>query len=164
VMYNNTTDAHQESLDYVYKIRDDWNLNFYETYPIKYTMKSLVKRWGGAVFLRRYCTYYMKIQPTAHFIKDMGYKTREGIAITGMRREEKGRKNITVIQKTKRGRYYQASPIYNWKRTDVEELIKRNNLPVNPVYEYHKRCGCVHCFDLKWADDISPRIQKSSRQ
>lgn len=163
VMFNETTDTPTETLEYINYLTKKWNLNISVTYPRQYTLKSLVQKYGFVAFRKRYCTYYLKLEPTAQFIRKRGFKLSDAAVITGMRKEEgKSRKNTQPFQKGKRFGYNQTNPLFDWKKDDVLTFISCNKLPLNPVYEKKSRCGCVHCFDYNWTCALLEEVHQDA--
>jgi len=171
VFFNNTGVEFPETIKFKEEITKLWNLNLIETKPYKNMTfwKCLDKyglptcRGGKKKLHTPKCCYYLKEKPT-----QIAYKEHKIKAIfTGITRWESRVRNLVFLKYenlrdddinigTCGQRYFSKSwgiwkihPIINWKEEEVWDYIKRNNLPINPVYQkwngVHRRVGCLPC-------------------
>lgn len=108
------------------------------------------------------CCKYMKKNPSKKFAKDNGMKG----SILGMRMEEGGARALNAISREQKGHIctyvkngvITKMPIIEWTDDDVEEFIKRYNVPLSRAYTEFgfRRTGCMCCpFSLKIVDDLA---------
>lgn len=164
VMFNNTGVEFPETIEFIDKIKREWNLNLIETHPKK-TFWDCVEKYGLPTFKsaskkkhgsgkRPKCCYHLKEKPTMEIIKEKGFKA----VLTGLRGEESyNRRNLMKFC----GQRYFAKfwgiwkihPIAFWKEADVAKYLKDNNCPINKAYikwgGLYTRVGCLPCTSYK---------------
>lgn len=107
------------------------------------------------------CCKYMKKNPSKKYAKDNGMKGN----IIGMRMEEGGARDLNVRVREKNGHIctfvkngvITKMPIIDWTDDDVEEFIKRYNVPLSRAYTEFGflRTGCMCCpFSLNIDGDL----------
>jgi len=106
---------------------------------------ALAEKWGMPRRTRRWCCYYLKLEPMREFVKSLKGPRCE---VIGLRREESPRRR-------KMPQYYffwprgsasswKYAPIIDWKKERVERYIREHGLPLNPTYSILGRSGeCV---------------------
>jgi phosphoadenosine phosphosulfate reductase len=99
----------------------------------------------------RWCCDVFKFGPLANYAlqNDLdGY-------ITGLRNEESNkRRSYNAIDRNPLLPVKQVNPIIDWTEQDVWGYIKKNELPVNPLYKYFDRLGCW-CCPFKSDDELT---------
>jgi phosphoadenosine phosphosulfate reductase len=102
------------------------------------------------------CTVY-KLTPIAIYNR----KNRIKYNIRGVRRGESPRREDYNEVGDDKFPWITVDPILDWREKDVWRYIRKNNLPINPLYQLIKRVGCWCCpFNNKkdWgaARDLMP--------
>jgi len=192
VVFFNTGVEFAETLRFKDRMKKEWNLNLYETKPIKSFWQCVkeyglptVRKKGGKGSNAPKCCYYLKEKPARLIEKKLGIKA----TITGLQAcESNSRRLLAMRYDNKKARYmsYNAiefcsqrwytrstgmwyyHPIMLWSVDDVWTYIRKNNLPINPVYEkwggVYKRVGCLPCTAyLMWEERLSKSHPKLYR-
>jgi len=90
----------------------------------------------------RWCCDVFKFGPLAKY----AFQNNLDGFITGLRNEESTkRRSYNAIDHNPLLPVKQVNPIINWTDQDVWSYIKKNELPVNPLYKYFNRLGCWCC-------------------
>lgn len=183
VHYNNTGVEFPENVTYCHAVAKQWKLNFFELKPSVNFWQDIVAKYGMPkprckVYGRRknqigfdknkrpLCCTLLKEEPVKKFYAEHKI-TGE---IYGLRAAESRQRGIFVGQ---RGLIYQRKsvfpltlymPIALWYQKEIDEYIKNNNIPHNPVYDTQTRNGCWPCTSyLKWQENLqkySPKMYK----
>lgn len=169
VVYNNTTNDYPENVKYVREIAQRWHLNFHEIRP-EVTFWQVVKKYGFPQAQRwKYkepmCCYLLKTKPAIKFYR----KNKIDCIFTGISAFES---RVRKLKIAKDGLLYYATvlghaklknpilrvhPVGYWTDEDIWAFIKKENLPINPIYEkYHiTRSGCMLCTGyIGWEKDM----------
>ena len=172
VVFTNTTIEFPETVSYVRRLAQEWQLNYRELRPRRnfwelsrqrglpiggrgngYFLKELSE--AANVKLSNACCNQLKITPARQFYKEEG---TEG-AVTGLRTEESlmRRLNFADYGALRWSRDYGALvswPLFAWRREDVEAYVAQHGLLVNPLYSMgHERVGCWSCLQDFFYDD-----------
>ena len=112
-----------------------WNYEFYEDYSNKYLEEVKV----GVDKVR--CCWYLKIKALEDFILNNDIKA----LLVGIRWDEHpARSNEHYFRRM--GTHWRVHPMLHWRWVDVWEYIKREGLPVNPLYfKGYLSLGCKPC-------------------
>ena len=175
VVFNNTGVEYPETLQFRDFLVKEWDLNFYETKPIK-TFWQCVKEYGlpGLKWARGSqgkkeprCCYYLKERPAYLLYK------KEGIdaTYTGLSYDESyGRKwlfiwygdEYLVTTHGKMRSITKIHPIAYWTTEEVWQFIRKEEIPINKAYQKVQRVGCMTCTAYKgWEDQmkkINPKL------
>lgn len=169
VVFNNTLVQYPETYVYVKEMMELWNLNLFETLPVKgWNFFKIADKFGlpdGGKGSDRCCDY-LKLRPTQQLIKEQKWEVNfTGITVLESRNRmfhvcDRGPSYLTTkgIVKT--------HPIAYWKEQDVYRYIEENNIPLNPVYKKYgvKRLGCMLCTSHKfWRKQLAktnPKLYK----
>lgn len=136
-----------ETLEYVKKLAQDWNLPLTVIKPeIDFWDYVAYAGWPHAKAL--WCRRLLKMEPIKTF-----YKTKPGwkLQVLGIRKgESKERKEAWFYQHpfmrcTKFKFTYELNPILEWSKRDIARYIHRVQISVNPAYKYFKTSGCYYC-------------------
>lgn len=142
VVFCDTTMEFQETLDYIRKVEEFYDIRV-ETVTAPEPFFKLVYKIGFPSRTMRWCCKVYKFSPLAIFARENKVKSY----ITGLRSEE----NVRRKQYSKNDENHlidskQINPILDWSSKDIWDYIKRDNLPVNPLYNLgFKRIGCWPC-------------------
>ncbi len=168
VVFENTGVEFPETIKYKKMMVKKWNLNLIETKPIK-TFWQCLKEYGlpqprgKGKHREPKCCYYCKNRPFKLIKKEFHLQA----IFTGLTKWESRQRKLLVgrydhKEEERDGikfcgqRYYMNTdniwkyhPIAYWKEEDVWNYIKKNNIPINPVYTkwngLYKRVGCLPC-------------------
>jgi len=179
VVFANTGVEFPETLEYKDKLKKEWNLNLFETKPIKTFWEcldeyGLPRIRGEGKFREPKCCYYCKNKPAQILYKKLGIRA----VFVGITRAESHQRAMLIerynnCNKSKDDlkfcgqRYYTYTqdlwkylPIAYWKDKDIWDYFKINNIPINEVYTkwngIYKRCGCLPCTSYRhWEDKLS---------
>jgi len=109
----------------------------------KQSFWTLVEKKGMPRMRKRWCCYFLKLQPLYDYIKRLEHPRA---FVTGLRREEsRRRRDFTQWFWHKQGRFFNYAPIISWTKRDVNAYIRRHNLPVNPIYRLIDSSGECIC-------------------
>lgn len=194
VIFNNTGVEFPETIEYKEKIKKLWNLNLIETTPYKnMTFWKCADKYGlpntrdnrHKIHSPR-CCYYCKERPAID-----AYREHKIIAVlTGLTKAESRNRAFLITGmdnglKEKDGigycgqRYFAKSigvwrihPIAYWTEEEVFAYLKKNNIPLNPVYTKwegtYNRCGCLPCTAyFSWEGKLSkshPTLYKNLKE
>ncbi len=184
VIFENTGVEFVETIRFKNKIREEWNLNLFETKPLKsfwqcieeYGLPTVRKSRGKGSNAPR-CCYYLKEKPGLILQRELGVTA----IITGLQAcESRSRTLLAMRYDNKKApymekddlefcsqRWYTRStdtwgyhPIMLWPTARVWEYISENNVPINEVYTkwngLYPRCGCLPCTAyLSWGERLS---------
>jgi len=173
VIFENTGVEFPETIKYKEKMKKEWNLNLFETKPLKsfwelidkYGLPSIRKQKGKGSNSPK-CCHYLKEKPALILQR----KLKVNAIITGLQAcESRSRGLIAKRYDNKKApymskddvefcsqRWYTRStamwnyhPIMLWSINEVWKYIKDNNIPINEVYikwnKIYPRCGCLPC-------------------
>jgi phosphoadenosine phosphosulfate reductase len=145
VIYMNTTLDFPETVEYVHRLKREWNLNFIEIFP-EHSFLDLAKKLGPPSSMMPWCCQTQKFAPFSKYLNE--HYPKGVISIEGLRRFESEKrmnyKRISVNRAIPRKKA--VCPILNWTMLDVWLYIFWKKLPFNPIYNYgYERIGCWAC-------------------
>jgi len=149
VMFNNTGVEYPETVEYVRRLAQEWELNLIETKPLMPFWK-VVERFGLPERRSKVgtpqCCRYLKEYPAMRVIKEKGFKA----VMTGITGAENKQRELLILRKgfcyfAKEEGIQKIHPLYHWTPQDVLRFYKREGLPLNPIYAKVDRCGCMPC-------------------
>ena len=114
------------------------------------TFFEMIKHVGLPSRILRWCCDVFKFAPLSN------YAVRENLYgfVTGLRMKESNKRSrYKEFDNNPLVPVKQINPILNWTDEDVWKYIKRNSLPVNPLYKHFDRIGCWCCpfkTDKEW--------------
>lgn len=123
-----------ETLDFVEKLRKDWNI---ESLTIVRAgtdrVEEFKKKYGAgtAEFTLEFNKWH-KIDPLIRGIKQLGLDAFLG-GIRGVEHEERAKEQI--FSPRTEPEHMRVHPILFWTRDDVQTYLNNNKLPHNPVYD-----------------------------
>jgi len=184
VIFENTGVEFPETIKFKNQIKKEWNLNLYETKPLKTFWECADKyglpkhrKQGGKGGNSPRCCQYLKEKPGLILQKELGVNA----IITGLQScESRARSLIAKRYDNKKAPYMEKEhiifcskrwftrhtgtwmihPIMDWSTQDVWDYIKENNIPINEVYTkwggIYPRCGCLPCTAyISWEERLS---------
>ena len=183
VIFENTGVEFVETIRFKEKIKKEWNLNLYETTPLKTFWKCAeeyglpkMRKGGGKGSNAPKCCQYLKEKPALILQRELGVNA----IITGLQAcESETRKLIAMRYDNKKGKYTEKDdiefcsqrwytrstgqwmyhPIMLWETEEVWQYTAENNIPINEVYTkwngLYPRCGCLPCTAyISWKDRL----------
>ena len=115
-------------------------------YPNTELVQDLVTKKGPFSFYestenRKECCYIRKVEPLKRALK--GYT----IWITGIRAEQSGnREDMSFTEWDAANQILKVHPLLNWTFDEVQEFIKKYNIPYNPLHDKgFVSIGCQPC-------------------
>ncbi len=193
VIFENTGVEFPETIKLKDRLKKEWNLNLYETKPLKtfwecvklYGVPSVRKK-GGKGSNAPKCCYYLKEKPALDLQKELkvnaiitGIQACESMSRTllAMRYDNgkapiMSKDNVEFCSQrwfTKSTQTWMLHPIMLWSIADVWAYTEEHNLPINEVYTkwngIYPRCGCLPCTAYKsWEDRLSKSHYKLYRK
>jgi len=138
LVFINTTIAVQDTLDYVRMYADWLDAELIELRP-KRSFEELVVRFSWPLLLRsRWCYYRLKLGPIIEYLIK-NYKKGD-LVVFGIRRSESLRR-LSYYNKVFTNKCYDNGPcVHVWypilhlSDIDVGHLVKKFNIPINPVW------------------------------
>jgi len=182
VCFLNTGVEFPETIKFKEKVTNDWNLNLFESKPIK-SFWECIKEYGVPVHRGKgtsrtpKCCIYLKEKPASILQKEIGVNA----ILTGLMACESRQRKLTMMRYdhkkapimsqgdvkfcgqrwfSKHDASWKYHPIAYWSEQDVWNYIYQNDLPINPVYYkwggIYNRCGCLPCTAyLNWEKKLS---------
>ncbi len=184
VIFENTGVEFPETIRFKNRIKDEWNLNLFETKPLKTFWQCVVeyglpekRKNGGGGVNAPFCCKYLKEKPGLILQRELGVTA----LFTGMQAcENRNRALLAKRYDNKKAPYtvkdnvefcsqrwftrststWMYHPIMLWSTDDVWRFTWENNIPVNEVYTkwngLYPRCGCLPCTAyLSWGERLS---------
>lgn len=123
-----------ETIPFVEKIRNDWNIASLTTLRATTDIADkLTKKYGKGTpkFTLEFNNHH-KIQPLMMGIKNLHLDAFIA-GIRGVEHEERAKE--TIFSPRKNPKHVRIHPILFWTRLDVQNYLVKNGLPHNPVYD-----------------------------
>jgi len=128
VVHVDTTCSLPGVQDYVREVaqRFGWNLRILRP---KKSFWDLARRWGSPTMRRRWCCYYLKLEPIIRLVRELS-RTGMVCEVLGLRREESSRRrNLPQFYSYWNRRYkyltWKYAPIIDWSERDVPYRQRR---------------------------------------
>ncbi len=163
VVFNNTLVQPPETYAYLKEMKELWNLNLFETFPVKgWDFFRVADKFGLPDGIKKSdrCCDYLKLRPTRQLVKEHKWE----VNFTGSTVLESFNRMFHICE---RGSSYntirdviKTHPIAYWTDDEVYRYIEENEIPLNPAYSKYKikRLGCVPCTSYKiWRNQL-PRM------
>jgi len=137
----------QETYDIMDVVRKKYNISIEVLFPDAKEVEDMVREKGVNLFYesvdnRKLCCEIRKIHPINKILN-----TLDGW-ITGLRRDQtKNREDLTIFQlDLGHGGILKINPIVDWTWNQIQEYIKKNNLPQNSLLKKgYPSVGCEPC-------------------
>lgn len=117
----------------------------------KFVNESGINSFYESVNLRKQCCHIRKVEPLGRALKDIK------VWITGIRAEHSPNRNeLEIIQWDEHHQLYKYNPLLHWTTQDVENYVKQNGVPYNPLHDQgFVSIGCAPCTrSLKIGEDF----------
>ena len=136
-----------ETLEYVEKLSEEWSLNLTILKP-KIDFWNYVAKNGFPHAKSLWCRRLLKLEPIKKFLSQFhGYK----LCVLGIRKSESRQRFMApwyqkTFERHRKFKFtYNLNPILDWSEKQVEDYIRRAQIPVNPSYKIFGRSGCYYC-------------------
>lgn len=134
VLFVDTRYEFPETIPYVEKIRNEWNIASLTTMRATTDIADkLIRKYGKGTpeFTLEFNSHH-KIQPLVNGIKNLHLDAFVS-GIRGVEHEERAKEKI--FSPRKNPRHMRVHPLLFWTRLDVQRYLKNNKLPHNPLYD-----------------------------
>lgn len=136
-----------ETYAFIDKIRREWNLvNFTSVMAFNNRLDEFKNKFGmrTPTFTTTCCEYH-KIAPMMRAIRYFKFDAFL-VGLRGVEHEERAKESF--FSSRKNPDHVRVHPLLFWKREDVLEYVKRNNIECNPLYKQgYTSLGCTMCTD-----------------
>lgn len=134
IMFVDTRYEFPETLKFIERLRKEWNFESLTTVraPTDRVEEFKAKYGLGTPEFTLEFNKWHKIEPILKGIRDL-HLDAQLAGIRGVEHEERAKESI--FSPRKNPDHVRVHPILFWTRDDVQEYIKRNKLPHNPVYD-----------------------------
>lgn len=165
IIFANTGVEYPETYAFRDKMIKEWNLNgnYFESKPIKHFWQCVkeygfpdLRRRGSAKNKEPKCCKYLKEKPLSNLQKEFGVD----VVFRGMTAAESMSRRLLTLRKgyaytNKTGMRF-VHPLVFWSEQDVFDYHKQEGIPLNPIYEKTKRCGCMPCTGfMDWKEAMA---------
>lgn len=136
-----------ETYNFIEQIRREWHLVSHTAVMAdENKMQKMADRFGlKSPEFTEICCGYHKIAPMMKAIGDHKFDAFL-VGLRGVEHEERAQEMI--FSPRHNPDHIRVHPIIFWKREDIMEYVKRNNLKVNPLYaQGYTSLGCYICTD-----------------
>jgi phosphoadenosine phosphosulfate reductase len=132
-----------QTLKYVESLQDIYDIDIIKS---KISFFDIIKKRKLCLPSRqiKWCCKVFKFVPLAIYAK----KHKIDVYYTGIRGGESQRRSQYSHEGSGDDVFFpwkEKFPIFNWGEKDVWRYIRRNNLPINPLYQLVNRVGCWLC-------------------
>jgi phosphoadenosine phosphosulfate reductase len=173
VVFVNTGVDYRETLDFKTEVCRAWNVNLIELQPMMtfFQVMDKVKKKGRKVDDgskdTNICCYHLKEKPILKLTREMGFK----YCFTGVTAMESRKRAWMACSKgqeyyVKKQEITKIHPLLYWQPQEVQQFIRDEGIPVNPVYEKYgiprTGCQCCTCY-MGWKEQLSrinPKLYK----
>lgn len=128
------------------KTIEKYGRNIKTYFPDTSAVEKLVSEKGPYSFYesvenRKECCYIRKVEPLNRALKGMK------CWVTGIRASQSaGRDDLQMVEIDKDRGIFKYNPLLNWELSDVEEYIKKHNVPYNVLHDKgFVSIGCEPC-------------------
>ncbi|HCC71143.1 MAG TPA: phosphoadenylyl-sulfate reductase [Bacteroidales bacterium] len=128
------------------KTIEKYGRNIKTYYPDTASVEKMVSEKGPFSFYksvenRKECCYIRKVEPLNRALEGMR------CWITGIRASQSAdRDELDIIEMDEARYIYKYNPLLNWELSDVEEYIKKHNVPYNILHDKgYVSIGCEPC-------------------
>lgn len=146
-IFVNTQDEFPENYKFIEKIKKDWNLvNHHAVKAEKKRFDEFKEKFGlKTPEFTTVCCNYHKIAPMVKAIRDFGFDAFF-VGLRGVEHEERAKE--TFFSPRKNPDHIRIHPLLFWRKKDVLEYVKQNNIECSPLYaQGYTSLGCVMCTE-----------------
>ena len=135
-----------ETYEFIDKVVKEWNLNFTKVKAPEDRLEKMKERFGFKTpeFIKICCGYH-KIAPMIKAIRDFGLDAFF-VGLRGVEHEERAKE--TFFSPRENPDHIRVHPLLFWRKEDVLEYVKKNNIECNPLYSQgYTSLGCTVCTE-----------------
>jgi phosphoadenosine phosphosulfate reductase len=148
VLFSDTQHDHQETYDFIEKIKREWKLTNFNTFKASADMvKEFADKYGmKSPEFTEVCCEFHKIEPMRRVVDTL----KLDALITGIRGvEHEERAKETIFSPRLKPKHMRVHPILFWRPTDILEYLKKYKIESNPLYKLgYTSLGCMECTSL----------------
>lgn len=165
VVFNNTGVEYPETARFVAELSELWSLNLIVTHPEK-SFWDCVEQYGfPSPHDKRRCCYWLKEKPMTLAVRNSDWLgIFDGVTAAESRHRMIRAKTHGSCYHYKAWGICKIHPILWWTKNEVWDFIKRENLPINPIYALEERTGCMPCTAHKhWEERlqaVNPKLYR----
>lgn len=144
VIFVDTQHEFLETYKFVEKVKEKYNLNFSEVKAEEDRLNEFKEKFGLKTpeFTETCCNYH-KIAPMMKAIGDFGFDAFL-VGLRGVEHEERAKETFFSPRET----HIRVHPLLFWRKEDVLEYVKKNNIECNPIYaQGYTSLGCTVCTE-----------------
>lgn len=132
VIFLDTLYHFEETLNLVYRFKEKYDLKLEIYRPPEGSKEEFEKKHGKRLWEKNIEKYH-ELTKLRQIRKAL--KNRDSW-ITGIRREQsETRADANMVEWDEKHKLVKINPIVDWKRETLEEYIKENNIPYNPLHD-----------------------------
>jgi phosphoadenosine phosphosulfate reductase len=147
IVFVDTQHEFPETYEFIKKVEKDWKLNNLITVKAEQDkLQEFIDKFGlKTPEFTTICCNYHKIAPMMKAIGDLGLDAFF-VGLRGVEHEERAKE--TFFSPRENPKHIRVHPLLFWKRKDVLEYIKKNNVECNPLYaQGYTSLGCTVCTE-----------------
>jgi len=157
IVFVNTQHEFPETYAFVEKVRKDWNIkNLITVKAEQDKLEEFIDKFGLKTpeFTTACCNYH-KISPMMKVIGDLGLDAFF-VGLRGVEHEERAKE--TFFSPRQNPNHIRVHPLLFWRKQDVLEYVKVNNIECNPLYaQGYTSLGCIVCTEKNLSPNAHER-------
>lgn len=145
IIFVDTQHEFSETYKFIEDVVKEWNLkDFHIVKAEKDRLNDFKEKFGFRTpEFTEVCCGYHKIAPMMKAISDFGFDAFL-VGLRGVEHEERAKETFFSPRET----HIRVHPLLFWRKEDILEYVKRNNIKSNPIYaQGYTSLGCVECTD-----------------
>jgi len=147
VIFVDTQHEFPETYDFINKVVKEWGLkNFHTVKAEEDKLQKLTDKFGlKTPEFTTICCGYHKIAPMMKAIEEFGFDAFF-VGLRGVEHEERAKEVFFSLRTNPN--HIRVHPLLFWRKKDVLEYVKKNNIECNPLYEKgYTSLGCTVCTE-----------------
>jgi phosphoadenosine phosphosulfate reductase len=157
IVFVNTQHGFPENYVFVEKVKKEWKIkNLIEVKAEQDKLQDFVDKFGlKTPEFTTICCNYHKIAPMMKAIGDLGLDAFF-VGLRGVEHEERAKE--TFFSPRENPDHIRVHPLLHWRREDVLEYVKKNNIECSPLYaQGYTSLGCIVCTEKNLNPDAHER-------
>lgn len=147
IIFVDTQHEFPETHEFINRMVKEWDIkNFHTAKADEDKLEKLIDRFGlKTPDFTTICCGYHKIAPMMKAIGDFGFDAFF-VGLRGVEHEERAKE--VFFSPRKNPDHIRVHPLLFWRKKDVLEYVKQNNIECNPLYEMgYTSLGCTVCTE-----------------